>query len=197
MAQDANSTLPNWLQSKFHALPVGLFATVASSNLTPQNNDLEISTAAWITKKVDPAGIGLPEYHRYMAITEPEAFKGPGTILRQGPGSGSRFSIFLVRRKKNPDLAGCFLFGSSRSGQSQDAASSSSSNPGAWAGTLLLQRVYSLIRVKASQWYRCLYSALLQLLYKPVSLPVHLLSAGLLPEIRMATDRVRSLPLDR
>jgi hypothetical protein len=178
--------------------------SVALSDLTLQNINYEI-TAAGINKSLPSAGIGLPKYHRYMVITEPEAFKGRDTILMKTTALGRRsvaFTIFLVRRKNSSDLAGCFLFGFDRSAESsQDAASSSSSNPeDSLPVRLLLQRVYPTTgaNIKASDWYQCLYATLFQgFLYKGFALPVHLLSAALLPEIRKAPGSVRASHLYR
>jgi hypothetical protein len=192
MAQASQADLPTWL--KWRALPVRLFAMVALSNLTPQNNglnnDLEISNTAYIRKKALEAQNGLPEYHHYMDTTS-ENFEGAYRHLLEGHG-GHPFSdlyvVVLVRRKVTSALAGCFFFGFA---PSQNTGASSS-----FVGRLVFQRLYPSIGVKASHWYQCLYAALFQeVLYKGHSLSRHLLSAGLLPEVRKAPGTVRSLPL--
>jgi hypothetical protein len=199
MAEASQADLPEWLV--FHALPVGPFAMVALSNLTPQNNDLRISSAVYINETAPQAQNGLPEYHRYMAITKSEKFKGARTILKDRPGRGGNPGntlLVLVQRQDSSDLAGCFLFGIPPSSRSQNApapASSRGKSKDSFAVRLLLQRVYPSTGVEASDWYHCLYAALFRLLYKGSSLPLHLLSVGLLPDIRMAPDKVTSLPL--
>jgi hypothetical protein len=177
---------------------------VALSNLTSQNNDLEISCIAHIHEPAPGSSPNLPSYHRYMDFTESKKFQGDETVLRLTRGASidsDPYDIVLVRRKGSSHLAGCFLFGSAPSSQSQNApaAASSSSNPGPRERRLLLQRVYpSSGVVHAHQWYRCLYAALFQgLLLKGWLLPSDLLSTCLLPQIRKAPGTVRSLSLYR
>jgi hypothetical protein len=195
--QAANSALPEWLN--FQALPVGLFATVALSNLTPQNNNLQVnSRTAFIPKTEVKAQTGLSEYLLHMSITEPDKFKGPLSILRTRVNlpRSEYHEVILVRKEGTSALVGCFLFDFVPSSQSQDAPAlaSSSSNQGSIPVRLVFQRVYpSSADVKASHWYHCLYAALFQrFLVQGDSLPCHLLSATLLPEIRKAPGSVRS-----
>jgi hypothetical protein len=198
MAQAADSSLPDWLT--WHELPVGRFAMVALSNLTHQKNDLEISNTVYITEKVPLAQNGLSEYHHYMAITESKEILENEKHLKKGSGNKPRsdfYIVVLVRRESTGALAGCFLFDSDPSSHRQNAhAPTSAYVRDCLAAKLLFQRVYPSTGVKASDWYRCLYAALFQeFLLSGYRLPVQMLSAGLLPEIRRAPDKVRSLPL--
>jgi hypothetical protein len=165
---------------------------------------LEISDAACIfekvspvQKKVSPVQNGLPEYDRFMAITESKEIMKNEEHLKRASGHKPRsdyYVVVLVRRESTRTLAGCFLFDLVPISHSQNALASS--NAGAWKARLLFQRVYPSIGVKASDWYRCRYAALFrEILYKGFSLSVHLPSSALPSEIRMAPDTVRSLPL--
>jgi hypothetical protein len=137
-----------------------------------------------------------------MAITEFNKLEGAYSILRQTTkkGRSAYFAVILVQRTDISTLAGCFLFDLVDSSQSQNAPAlaSSSSNPAAGGDRSLFQRLYRPTGVKASHWYQGLYAALYQrFLIKGYNLPANLLSAALLPEVRKAPDRVRSLPLYR